>query len=78
MGLDIPAKYKIGNLVKGYYDIVEYYYWQDDPDDYFNTSHTGVVVEVDYECEYFEDYVYTVLCLDGIKRYFIESELIKL
>lgn len=78
MALDIPARYKIGDLVKGYYDIIEYYYWHDDPDDYFVTSHTGVVVEIDYELEYFEDYVYTILCLDGVKRFFIESELIKL
>ena len=38
----------------------------------------GVVVEIDYEVEYFQDYVYTILCLDGVKRFFIESELIKL
>lgn len=78
MAPDIPARYKIGDLVKGYYDIIEYYYWQDDPHDYFVTSHTGVVVEVDYEIEYFQDYVYTILCLDGTKRFFIESELVKL
>ena len=47
-------------------------------DDYFIAAHTGVVIDVDYELEYFQDYVYTVLCLDGTKRYFIESELIKL
>ena len=48
------------------------------PDDYFTTTHTGVIIDIDYEMEYFQDYVYTVLCLDGTKRYFIESELIKL
>ena len=78
MGFDIPPKYKIGNLVKGFYDIIEYYYWHDDPDDYFTTTHTGIVIDIDYEMEYCQDYVYTVLCLDGTKRYFIESELIKL
>jgi len=36
------------------------------------------VVEIEYEIEYFQDYVYTILCLDGVKRFFIESELIKL
>tara|TARA_Y100001938_G_C7860077_1_gene315117 strand:+ start:320 stop:556 length:237 start_codon:yes stop_codon:yes gene_type:complete len=78
MAPDIPPRYKIGNLVKGYYDIIEYYYWHDESDDYFIAAHTGVVIDVDYELEYFQDYVYTVLCLDGTKRYFIESELIKL
>jgi hypothetical protein len=78
MTLEIPPRYKIGDLVKGYYDVVEYYYWYDDTNDYMVSTHTGVVVEVDYEIEYFEDYVYTILCLDGVKRFFIENELVKL
>ena len=78
MGYDIPPKFNIGDLVRGYYDIVEYYYWYDDESDYPLNIHSGVVVEIDYEMEYFEDYVYTILCLDGVKRFFIESELIML
>ncbi len=75
---NFPAKFKIGDLVRGFYDIIEFYYWHDDPDDYYVATHTGVVIEIEYEMEYFEDYVYTILCLDGVKRFFIESELLKL
>jgi|TARA_R110002012_G_scaffold116858_5_gene264643 hypothetical protein len=75
---DIPPRYGIGNLVRGSYDYIEYYYWHEDREDYMLAQHTGVVVEIEYEIEYFQDYVYTILCLDGVKRFFIESELIKL
>jgi hypothetical protein len=50
---DIPARYNIGDLVKGYYDVMEYFYWYDEPDDYFISTHTGVVVEIDYEVRIF-------------------------
>ncbi len=76
--MDIPPRYIIGNLVRGNYDYMDYYYWYEDPENYIHSTHTGVVVEVEYEMEYFQDYVYTVLCLDGVKRFFVESELIKL
>ena len=76
--MDIPPRYIIGNLVRGNYDYMDYYYWYEDPENYINSTHTGVVVEVEYEMEYFQDYVYTVLCLDGVKRFFVESELIKI
>ena len=36
----------------------------------------GIVVYVDRGYfEYMEEYVYEILCLDGVKRYFMESEL---
>ena len=36
----------------------------------------GIVVYVDTGYfEYMEEYVYEILCLDGVKRYFMESEL---
>ena len=36
----------------------------------------GIIVEVDYAYyEFMDEYVYEVLCLDGQKRFFMESEL---
>ena len=75
---DIPPMFVIGNLVRGNYDYMQYYYWYEDSDSYLHVTHTGVVVEIEYEMEYFQDYVYTVLCLDGIKRFFVENELVRL
>ena len=38
----------------------------------------GIVVDVDWSFyEYMEEYVYEILCLDGEKRYFMESELMR-
>lgn len=68
--------FKIGDLVTGYYDYTEHLYYS-----IFGagptrlTNHVGVVVAIDYEIYYFGDYIYTVLCVDGNKRFFLEEEL---
>jgi len=38
----------------------------------------GIVVDVDSSFyQYMEEYVYEILCLDGERRYFMESELMR-
>jgi len=41
-------------------------------------QHVGVVVSISSETFYFGEYVYTVLCVDGNKRFFLREELARL
>lgn len=77
MDKDFPPKFEVGDLVQGHYEFIEQYYWYEPPD-YDGFTHTGVVVEISYEPEYFTDYIYTILCLDGTKRFFTETELTRM
>ena len=64
--------FKLGDFVRCSY----VYDWYEDMDDVEYEVYYGVVVYVDStHHEYLDDYIYEVLCLDGEKRYFIESEL---
>tara|TARA_R110001592_G_scaffold16170_1_gene69111 strand:+ start:5308 stop:5553 length:246 start_codon:yes stop_codon:yes gene_type:complete len=68
--------YKIGDFVVcdfEYISFVRYFY----EDENIDTSlYHGVVVDVDWSFyEYMEEYVYEVLCLDGKRKYFMESEI---
>ena len=69
--------FKVGDFVKCSYDRFAYLYdWYEELSDSDYVTYYGVVVYVDTtHHEYLDDYIYEVLCLDGEKRYFMESEL---
>ena len=69
--------FKIGDFVKCSYDRFRYLYdWYEELTDADFITYYGVVVYVDStHHDYLDDYIYEVLCLDGEKRYFMESEL---
>ena len=41
-------------------------------------EHLGVVIAITEEQYYFDGLVYTVLCVDGTRRFFLSDELVKL
>ena len=67
--------FNIGDFVACDYEnimLFSYSYEEELEDIYYY----GIVVYVDTGYfEYMEEYVYEILCLDGVKRYFMESEL---
>ena len=71
-----PSVFKIGDLVTGRYDYTDHLYYSVFGEGPARMSqHVGVVISVDHEMYYFGDYIYTVLCVDGTKRFFLEDEL---
>ena len=73
----IEPLYSIGEFVSCDYSSIMVYTYYDE--EMVNAAfYYGIIVEVDYAYfEYMDEYVYEVLCLDGIKRFFMESELSK-
>ncbi len=50
------------------------YIYEDEPVDWL--IYYGIILDVDATYHYYMDeYVYEILCLDGEKRFFMESEL---
>ena len=74
------SKFQIGDLVLGIYDFIDYLYYgsyyTDEPID--PPEHLGVIIAITEEQYYFDGFVYTVLCIDGTRRFFLSDELIKL
>ena len=72
--------FSIGDLVVGAYDFMEYLYYKElYPDDIEPPpTHVGVVTNADYQPHYFGEWIYAVLCTDGMTRYFLEDEIAKL
>ncbi len=67
--------FNIGDFVACDYENIMLfsYNYEDELEDIY---YYGIVVYVDTGYfEYMEEYVYEILCLDGVKRYFMESEL---
>jgi len=72
--------FKIGDLVVGAYDFMEYLYFKSlYPDDVPEPpTYVGVVTNADFQPYYFGEWIYAVLCVDGLTRYFLEDEIAKL
>jgi|TARA_B100001094_G_scaffold37010_1_gene31159 hypothetical protein len=69
--------FKVGDFVKCSYERFPFLYdwYEEDENSSFFVYH-GVVVYADgTHHEYLDEFIYEVLCLDGEKRYFMESEL---
>jgi hypothetical protein len=57
-------------------DFYTYIYDDVDEADY---THYGLVIRADQEfLDFMDEYVYEVLCVDGIKRHFMESEIVEI
>tara|TARA_B100000886_G_C20092436_1_gene354439 strand:- start:131 stop:364 length:234 start_codon:yes stop_codon:yes gene_type:complete len=66
--------YRVGDFVSCDYSSIMLFSYYDD--EISSVYYYGIVVEVDYAYyEFMDEYVYEVLCLDGEKRFFMESEL---
>jgi len=72
--------FKVGDLVVGAYDFMEYLYFKSlYPDDVPEPpTFVGVVTGVDYKPHYYGELVDDVLCTDGYVRYFLEDEIAQL
>ncbi len=71
----IKPLFKLGDFVACDYSsiLIFSYYSEEELDE---MKYYGVVVYIDLSYhEFMDEYVYEVLCLDGQKRYFMESEL---
>ena len=73
-------QYRVGDLVVGIYDFMEHlYYSAYYPDDVPTPEQNiGVIVAISDDGFYFGEHVYTVLCIDGMKRFFLGDELMLL
>ena len=70
----IEPLYRVGDFVSCDYSSIMLFSYYDE--ELSNVYYYGIVVEVDYAYyEFMDEYVYEVLCLDGQKRFFMESEL---
>ncbi len=67
--------FKVGDFVTCDYENVFVFSYSYE-DELHSMYYYGIIIYVDTAYyEYMEEYVYEVLCLDGVKRYFMESEL---
>jgi hypothetical protein len=56
-------------------DFYTYIYGDVEESDY---THYGLVIRADQEfLDFMDEYVYEVLCVDGLKRHFMESEIVE-
>tara|TARA_Y100000004_G_scaffold171424_1_gene207413 strand:- start:94 stop:324 length:231 start_codon:yes stop_codon:yes gene_type:complete len=70
----IRPLYSVGDFVCCDYSSIIVFSYHDD--DISSAFYYGIVIEVDYAYyDFMDEYVYEVLCLDGQKRYFMETEL---
>lgn len=69
-------KFQPGDFVKCVYDFVDFYkYIYEDLDEDDHTYY-GIVLRIDTDFyEFMEEYIYEVLCVDGLRRHFMESEI---
>ena len=71
--------YKVGDFVTCDFEHLSFVRSFYDEMSFTDTSvYHGIVVDVDTSFyQYMEEYVYEILCLDGERRYFMESELMR-
>jgi hypothetical protein len=71
-------RYKSGQLVRCVYDFMDFYRYVYDDLDESDYTHYGIIIKRDDGfVDYLDEYVYEVLCVDGLKRHFIESEIVE-
>ena len=71
-----PPRFQPGTFVKCIYDFMDFYNYIYDNVDEDDFTHYGLVIRADNEfLDFMDEYVYEVLCVDGIKRHFMESEI---
>ncbi len=74
-----PPFFKMGDFVSCSYERFPFLFeLYDEEEESTYIKHHGIVVYVDDEYhDYLDEHIYEVLCLDGIKRLFLQSELKK-
>lgn len=74
----IEPLFNLGDFVAcDYAQILIFSYYDEDELD--EMKYYGIVVYIDYSYhEFMDEFVYEILCLDGQKRYFMESELCRI
>lgn len=75
--IDHAPKFGTGEFVVCFYDFLDYFsYIYDEDDNKTDARYYGIVISSDDQYQaYVDEYIYTVLCLDGEMRYFMESEI---
>ena len=68
-------KFKNGDLVQGHYTFIEEFYWFEELEGPF--YHIGVVISCEYDSHFFDQFLYPVPRPDQVKRFFVESEMVK-
>tara|TARA_R100000008_G_scaffold70820_1_gene48530 strand:- start:62 stop:322 length:261 start_codon:yes stop_codon:yes gene_type:complete len=73
-----PApKFKVGDFVSCRYDFLAFYgYFYDTDHEDRLAGYYGIIVDVVEEhWDFIDEYIYEIICLDGERRYFMESEM---
>jgi len=75
--VDIPTPYySLGEFVVCLYNYLDFFSFIYDDEEGGFDRHYGIIVDVDLEyLEWLGEPLYSVLCLDGENRYFMESEI---
>jgi len=69
-------KFQTGDFVKCIYDFVDFYKYIYEDLDEKDYIHYGIIIRIDTDFyEFMEEYIYEVLCVDGLQRHFMESEI---
>ncbi len=72
-----PHKYKIGDFVRCSYDLVDFYFYLYEDNEYPYFKYYGVVIDVAYDAMWYDlEPVYKIYCMDGIYRFFLEDEIV--
>lgn len=83
MDSDLSApKYAIGDFVRCWYDLHDYYYgWADLYEEPTPAAMHGIIVDIEFAPWGDVDdpeVIYVIYCIDGAHRFFIETEIYKL
>ena len=71
-----PPRFEKGSFVTCVYDFMDFYNYIYDDIDESDFQHYGIVIKIDEEfLDFMDEYIYEVLCVDGIRRHFMESEI---
>ena len=69
-------RFEKGSFVRCVYDFMDFYNYIYDDIDEGDFTHYGIVIGIDEEfLQFMDEYIYEVLCVDGIRRHFTESEI---
>tara|TARA_B100000530_G_C15695887_1_gene384044 strand:- start:150 stop:386 length:237 start_codon:yes stop_codon:yes gene_type:complete len=70
-------KYKIGDFVRCTYDLIDFYFYLYEDNDYSYFKYYGIIIDVAYEETWYDmEAVYKVYCMDGCFRFFLEDEIL--
>jgi hypothetical protein len=72
---NIPPKYSVGDFVRCYYDLIDFYSYFNE-EDYVYLPFYGIITEIASDQGWYDlETVYKVYCMDGQFRFFLEDEI---